>query len=130
MNGYPDLSGYTSKQLRDLKWIIEKQISNLEYESLSSSSNDDNELHPKLGNSTVKIPSTINAKRQKPISKAQRYWNNFGPELYEDATGESQLTHKQLIEKYGCQLENGEKLSDYMVSALIGMGKRLEGIAK
>lgn len=67
--------------------------------------------------------------RQKPISKAQQYWDKFGPELYDDATRElGKLTAQQLMSKYACNTEEG-KITKYMVGELIKIGKRQEGIA-
>lgn len=67
--------------------------------------------------------------RQKPVSKAQQYWDQFGPELYDDATREfGKLTAQQLIAKYGCNTQEG-KITKYMIGELVKIGKRQEGIA-
>lgn len=67
--------------------------------------------------------------RVKPVSRSQKYWDLFGPELYDDATKpQGKLTRGQLIAKYETQLDNEERLTPYMISTLIALGKRLEGI--
>lgn len=67
--------------------------------------------------------------RQKPVSKAQQYWDQFGPELYDDATREfGKLTAQQLIAKYGCNTQEG-KITKYMIGELVKIGKRQEGIS-
>ncbi len=129
---------YSNKELR--KRFADTQIDDSSEEESSEQSEENIRpgIQPKHDSSVFIDPKAVAPKkrgpkpgqdRQKPISKAQQYWDQFGPELYDDATREfGRLTAQQLMAKYACNTQEG-KITKYMVSELVKIGKRQEGIS-